>query len=190
MNTYTNAKQIEQAETKDLITFYNKHNAEKPVKKFADRATAVKRCIALVELLNDDAKAKAAKAASKAKAKAEAEPKTNPWPFTAVGTLSTTKPKHAAEEKKPKEQKAHSSGSNAVGVASSWNDPKARAARVKRDAVSVTVHGKVSTHKSTSAAFIALGLVMSKHIKFRLILKAKGAAVYSENGVNYHFAIV
>ena len=46
--TFTTVAQIESAETKDLIVFYNSINTEKPVKKFADRQTAIKRCSALI----------------------------------------------------------------------------------------------------------------------------------------------
>jgi hypothetical protein len=51
MINFTTVVEIENAETKDLIAFYNEHNAEKPVKKFADRQTALKRCTALLESL-------------------------------------------------------------------------------------------------------------------------------------------
>lgn len=46
--------QVEAAETKELIAFYNQQNPEKPVKKFADRQTAVKRVSALVQELNGE----------------------------------------------------------------------------------------------------------------------------------------
>lgn len=46
---FTTVEQIEQAPTKDLIEFYNSLNKDKPVKKFTDRQTALKRCIALLD---------------------------------------------------------------------------------------------------------------------------------------------
>lgn len=54
---FTTVSEIENAETKDLIAFYNAHNASKQIKKFADRQTAVKRCIAVLEIVQSDAKA-------------------------------------------------------------------------------------------------------------------------------------
>lgn len=56
MTNFTTVAQIESAETKDLIAFYNSVVLDKPVKKFADRQTALKRCIAL---LDEDESAKA-----------------------------------------------------------------------------------------------------------------------------------
>ena len=46
---------IQAAKTADLVAFYNSHNDEKPVKKFADRATAEKRCIDLLDSVNEKA---------------------------------------------------------------------------------------------------------------------------------------
>lgn len=44
---------IQAAKTAELVAFYNEHNADKPVKKFADRATAEKRCIDLLDSINE-----------------------------------------------------------------------------------------------------------------------------------------
>jgi hypothetical protein len=49
MNTVA---QIQTAKTAELVAFYNLHNADKPVKKFSDRATAEKRCIDLIDSLS------------------------------------------------------------------------------------------------------------------------------------------
>ena len=49
MNTVA---QVQAAKTAELVAFYNRHNPEKPIKKFSDRATAEKRCIDLVDMLN------------------------------------------------------------------------------------------------------------------------------------------
>lgn len=48
---------IQAAKTAELVAFYNAHNEEKPVKKFADRATAEKRCIDLLDSINEKASA-------------------------------------------------------------------------------------------------------------------------------------
>lgn len=57
MTNFTTVAQIEAAETKELIAFYNAHNASKQIKKFADRQTAVKRCIAVLEIVQADKEA-------------------------------------------------------------------------------------------------------------------------------------
>lgn len=40
---------VSTATTAELVAFYNEHNADKPVKKFADRKTAERRVSALLE---------------------------------------------------------------------------------------------------------------------------------------------
>ncbi len=72
MTNFTTIAQVEAAETKDLIAFYNAQNPEKQVKKFADRQTAVKRVSALVEELNAKANVEEPSAADRAVAE-EAE---------------------------------------------------------------------------------------------------------------------
>lgn len=213
------AADIEAAETKTLIEFYNEFNADKPVKKFADRATAIKRCVALyVELveegqISDANEAKAPKAKKEKAVKVEApEAESAPeaaaseedqavtndsftWPFanknvksSPTGTPSKATDSKAKTEVKPK--RAISNASNAAGISASWADPETAAARLTRNAVTVTVKGKTTEHKSTRAAFRHYRLMDSKHIRFRGILKAAGSAVYTENNVEYTFTIV
>jgi len=79
--------------------------------------------------------------------------------------------------------KARSTGGISEGVKKSWANPEVAAARAKRDAVSVEGKGEF---KSVAAAFKALNLPMAKHIKFRMELKAKGAAKF----MDYNFSIV
>lgn len=76
---------VTNATTAELIEFYNKHS-EKPIKKFADRATAEKRCQAIIDALA----AKAPAAAPKNDSDKEAAPK---------------KPRAEGKEKKAKEPK-------------------------------------------------------------------------------------
>jgi len=56
------------------------------------------------------------------------------------------------------------------GVAESWKDDEVRAKRVRRN--KVMVDG--TEYRSVKAAYIALGLPLSKHIKFRMELKEAG----------------
>lgn len=191
------AADIEAAETKTLIEFYNEFNADKPVKKFADRATAIKRCTALyVELVEEGQISDANEA--KEEVKEEEQTVTNDsftWPFanknvksSPTGTPSKSTDAKAKTESKPK--RAISNASNAAGISASWSDPETAAARLTRNAVTVTVKGKTTEHKSTRAAFRHYRLMDSKHIRFRGILKAAGSAVYTENNVEYTFTIV
>lgn len=46
--TFATATQISAAKTAELVAFYNAHFSDKQIKKFADRATAEKRCLALL----------------------------------------------------------------------------------------------------------------------------------------------
>lgn len=90
---FTTIAQVEAAETKDLIAFYNAHNQEKPVKKFSDRQAAVKRCSALVESLTPKSDEEFKDAVNKAVAPDEAKEPITPeeeqpidgkpvhWPF-------------------------------------------------------------------------------------------------------------
>lgn len=80
---------VTNATTAALIEFYNKHS-EKPIKKFADRATAEKRCQAIVDALA----AKAPAAAPKNDSEKE-EPKK---------PRASTKDKAPKKTKEPKEK--------------------------------------------------------------------------------------
>lgn len=211
MTTFTTIEQIEAAETKDLIAFYNSVNPSKPVKKFADRATALKRCSALLDLDGEkpDAQAEAPEAEQEFDedgipvGELKPEEKKFHWPFE---TQAETLARQAAEASgegatdgaktkgaKPKAEKIKKSishASNAAGVAASWGDKEVAEARLKRDGVSVTFKGNTTTHKSTRDAFRHYRLLDSKHIRFRGILKAAQSATYTENGLDYLFNII
>lgn len=202
MAQFTKKSQIEAAETKELIAFYNE-NAAKPVNKFADRETAVRRCVALMEelaLMEKEAKKEAAAKADPKKIEAD---KNFVWPFAkGEGKSDDAKADKAGSEKtdkkatapapktKPVTKKTYSGASNSAGVAASWADPTVAAARLVRDGVSVTIGDDVQTFKSTRDAFRALRLMDSKHIRFRGILKANKTATYTENGKEYIFSII
>lgn len=213
--TFTTIAQIEAAPTKELVAYWNAH-ATKAITKFTDRATAVKRCVDLMmergewdeeaENEEDPNTVEAAEKASEAEAQNDAAENGNSmdtsdadknyvWPFGKPGeeTPEQLAAKAALDEKaEPKKvtKKPSSGASNAAGVAASWADPSVAAARLTRDGVSVTIGDDVQTFKSTRDAFRALRLMDSKHIRFRGILKANGTATYTENGKEYHFAIL
>lgn len=214
--TFTTIAQIEAAPTKELVAYWNAH-ATKAITKFTDRATAVKRCVDLMmergewdeaaEKEEDPEVVAAAEKSSEVEAQKDAAEnvangntyettdKNFVWPFAKAGeeTAEQLAAKASLETKadpKPVTKKPASGASNAAGVAASWADPAVAAARLTRDGVSVTIGDDVQTFKSTRDAFRALRLMDSKHIRFRGILKENGTAVYTENGKEYHFAIL
>lgn len=80
--------------------------------------------------------------------------------------------------------------SNAAGVAASWADPEVLAARLQRNGTLVTVDGTTSEFKSVRAAFRAYRLPDSKHIRFRLALKASKKETFENDGKKYVFTLV
>lgn len=89
----------------------------------------------------------------------------------------------------PKPLSATPRTSNAAGVSASWADAAVSSARLTRDGVNVTLDGKTTTHKSTRDAFRHYRLPDSKHIRFRLKLKASKSELFEHEGVTYHFTI-
>jgi hypothetical protein len=84
--------------------------------------------------------------------------------------------------------------SNAAGVAASWSDPAVMASRLQRDGVKVTrtdVEGQEpQAFRSVNKAFVELGLPVSKHIRFRMKLKASKLEVFEHQGATYKFEII
>lgn len=87
-------------------------------------------------------------------------------------------PETGKEYNKPKETE----GVRAKAVADSWKDPKVAAARAERTGVEVTGKGIKGTASfdSVRKAFVALGLPLVKHIKFRGDLKAAGTLAFGD----------
>jgi hypothetical protein len=167
---------ITTAKTAELVAFFNAH-AEKPVKKFADRATAEKRVAALI----DELKAK--------------EPKVTPTQFTAEGCCPVCGSAEVFVGEAPEGvvineesmRGCHDCGwfhddkadhvkneKRAAGVTASWLKPEVKAARSARHAVEVAG----VQYRSVREAFKALGLPDNKHIKFRGDLKKAGEGVF------------
>jgi septum formation inhibitor MinC len=148
------------ATSAQLLDFYNA-NAPKPVKRFADRATAEKRCQAIIDAATKPVPDKP-KAVEQDKPKAKA-----PVKETKTKAKAPTKTKAKAQADKPATTRAQ-------GVGESWKDPKVAAARSVKN--KVRVGGQV--YNSTWAAFQALKLDPSKHLKFRAHLKAQKVATF------------
>lgn len=79
------------------------------------------------------------------------------------------------------------SDTRSKAIAATWNDDQIAAARSARDNVAVDGHG---TFRSVAAAFKALGLPMSKHIKFRIEVKSNGTGIFKYGTDEYEFRIV
>ena len=161
----------------------------KPVKKFADLATAQKRVLALVDALaqpepsaieahpsltaeqarNLRAEAKAIKAEAQAEAKAARE--------AARAEKSRIKAAAKAARKAAREARAAAKAAQPkVTRTETWLNPEIKAARSERHGCVVT--GPNGAHMgvfgSVRSAFKALGLPDAKHIPFRMAMKAAG----------------
>jgi capsule polysaccharide export protein KpsE/RkpR len=192
IGTDMKTNEISATKTADLIAFYNKNvPAEKAVAKFTNRATAEKRIAALVASLQEKTAAKV-----KAAATVEQLPAKPAKPANVKAAAKTAAPKSAELETAIEALKASAEAavkvrkSNAAGISASWADPEVRDARLTRQGVAVVVGGKASQYNSTKAAFEALGLPISKHIRFRMKLKEAGKLAFEHDGKSYAFAIL
>jgi hypothetical protein len=77
----------------------------------------------------------------------------------------------------------------AAAVSVSWQNPKTRASRIRRTAVSVEGHG---VYKSVFEAFVKIGIPTSRHAGFRAALREEksGNLTFVHDGTNYKFSIV
>lgn len=190
--------------TKELVVFFNAHNVDKPVAKFADRKTAERRVLALLDSLDiiaaqggdvEDNKIVDTTPVHKTRASRQVTPvdtdinadKADDEITEADARAELELLKAAATEKKTKPSKA-SGLTLSAAIAQSWHDPLVAQKRMTRHAVIVTCNGSSDEFKSVRAAFSTLGLPDSKHIRFRMKVKELGAAVFEHEGQKYHFA--
>lgn len=97
----------------------------------------------------------------------------------------------AREEVQPVEAKAPGSIARIKKLKMSWRDPEVAAARsVKQRVMAALEDEPMVEYKSVTAAFVALGLPLSRHIKFRGELKKKGKLAFKTSDATYPFAIV
>ena len=164
--------QVANAKTAELVAFYNAH-AVKQVSKFADRKTAEKRVLTLIADMT-------AQGQFCPHCNDIANPDRGGAGITYAGQDGTAAGQrmlchHCGTEFKsdgtaynaPKESTHRS-----AAIAASWADKDVAARRAERH--SVVVEGK-GEFKSVREAFVRLGLPISKHIRFRMALKAAGA---------------
>lgn len=130
---------------KEMVEWHNARSA-KPVKKFSDHKTAVRRC----EALYSDT--------------VETVTRTSVPKKGVKRIVKQNKPKATTPEE------LHAARS--AGIAESWKNPEVAAKRAKKQ--SVIVDG--TEYRSVRAAFIELELPLKEHISFRMILKANKTA--------------
>ncbi|QIQ64255.1 hypothetical protein Epa11_00054 [Pseudomonas phage Epa11] len=189
---------IQNAEMKELVAFYNAHNADATVKRFSDRKTAERRCLAILNALpaeeeafqEEEAPAKVYKTrTSKKKAEEKAEENLKPEEeITEEEALEEIR--KMREEAKNAPEKTKETKDLSAAIANSWKDPEVARKRTERHGVAVTVKGKRGEFKSCNAAFIEFGLPSSKCIRFRMQLKASGKLTFEHEGVKYNFEII
>lgn len=192
-------EQVAKMNTPALVAFYNSHadaQGYKPVKKFADRKTAEKRVIALIEKLEAVAAAEEA---------AKDQPKASPLQGVlaamynapkvpdSMANLPATRHEISDEEKggaAPVEKAQKVRASNSEGIAISWANKDVRDARLTRNGVQVEFEGATQQFKSVREAFRHYRLPDSKHIRFRGALKAAKSMDFENNGKTYKFTII
>lgn len=204
MKTITTIADVQEATMKELVAFYNAHNVDAPVARFSDRKTAERRVCAVLESLRIIAEqggdhetgtlapeATVHKTRKSREVKPEAES-----PNAHIPEDEITEEQARAELELMKANKAKGPAKSAstglslsAAIAQSWQDPAVAQARMTRHGVYVTVNGKTAGFKSVRSAFGSLGLPDSKHIRFRMLVKAEGAAIFEWNGQKYHFSL-
>ena len=90
---------------------------------------------------------------------------------------STKKPKQPKQPKQPSDRGA--------AIAASWKDPKVAAKRAERTHVKAS--GQI--YRSVREAFEALGLPLSKHIRFRMELKSVHELTFKHEGRAIKFSV-
>lgn len=164
---------VSYAKTSELVAFYNAH-AIKTVTKFADRATAEKR---VTQMITDMV------AAGQFCPVCDTLEK-NGLDITYAGpeggkNADNYMHHHCDAVWRPNgslvKEDAAPSADRSAAISATWGNPEVAAARAMRHKVVVEGRGEF---RSVKAAFIALGLPVSKHIPFRMKLKEKGAALF------------
>jgi len=193
-----NAQQISSAKTAELVAFYNDHSGKAPINKFADRKTAERRVLALIEFAIAGIAATTAAISARAPAATPRDRNTCPscgakqdqTPAGLEGTAAEHRNlcHHCGTEYFPETGKIYkapaASADRSRAIAQSWTNPAVAAARAQRTGVTVTVsegtellHGH---YRSVLHAFQVLGLDVRGHIKFRMALKAAGKLAYND----------
>lgn len=206
MTTIVTRANVSEVATKDLVAFYNAHNVDKPVAKFADRKTAERRVLSIMDSLDiiaqqggdvEDGKLVEGAPVHKTRASRAVKPDTFVSPNADVPDEELTDEqirqelealKNHKEETKAKVG-AKSGLTLSAAIAKSWTDPVIADKRMQRNGVTVTCNGSSDEFKSVRAAFATLGLPDAKHIRFRMKVKEAGKAIFEHNGQSYLFEL-
>lgn len=205
LNRFSTSGDVIATKTADLVAFYNANSGSKPIKKFADRRTAETRVIALIESLN--ALDEPSNESPFPDAKPREEVSSNVKTHKARAVVKKAEPtQEELDAMSDEEYEAFvKSGlndsancvvqngtpshrrSNSEGIAKSWDNKEVAQKRLTRNGVMVEGVGEF---KSVRAAFAALGLPDSKHIRFRMKLKEAGRLNFEFGNKSYTFQII
>lgn len=205
LNRFSTSGDVIATKTADLVAFYNANSGSKPIKKFADRRTAETRVIALIESLNalDEPSNESPIPDAKPREEVSSDVKTHKARAVVKKAEPTqeeldamTDEEYEAFVKSGLNDSANcvvQNGtpshrrSNSEGIAKSWDNKEVAQKRLTRNAVMVEGVGEF---KSVRAAFAALGLPDSKHIRFRMKLKEAGRLNFEFGNKSYTFQII
>lgn len=205
LNRFSTSGDVIATKTADLVAFYNANSGSKPIKKFADRRTAETRVIALIESLN--ALDEPSNESPIPDAKPSEEVSSNVKTHKARAVVKKSEPtQEELDAMTDEEYEAFvKSGlndsancvvqngtpshrrSNSEGIAKSWDNKEVAQKRLTRNGVMVEGVGEF---KSVRAAFAALGLPDSKHIRFRMKLKEAGRLNFEFGNKSFTFQII
>ncbi|EFD7392060.1 TPA: hypothetical protein NPY75_003182 [Escherichia coli] len=205
LNRFSTSGDVIATKTADLVAFYNANSGSKPIKKFADRRTAETRVIALIESLNalDEPSNESPIPDAKPREEVSSDVKTH----KARAVVKKAEPtQEELDAMSDEEYEAFvKSGlndsancvvqngtpshrrSNSEGIAKSWDNKEVAQKRLTRNGVMVEGVGEF---KSVRAAFAALGLPDSKHIRFRMKLKEAGRLNFEFGNKSFTFQII
>ena len=205
LNRFSTSGDVIATKTADLVAFYNANSGSKPIKKFADRRTAETRVIALIESLNalDEPSNESPIPDAKSREEVSSDVKTH----KARAVVKKAEPtQEELDAMSDEEYEAFvKSGlndsadcvvqngtpshrrSNSEGIAKSWDNKEVAQKRLTRNGVMVEGVGEF---KSVRAAFAALGLPDSKHIRFRMKLKEAGRLNFEFGNKSFTFQII
>lgn len=205
LNRFSTSGDVIATKTADLVAFYNANSGSKPIKKFADRRTAETRVIALIESLNalDEPSNESPIPDAKPREEVSIDVKTHKARAVVKKAEPTqeeldamTDEEYEAFVKSGLNDSANcvvQNGtpshrrSNSEGIAKSWDNKEVAQKRLTRNGVMVEGVGEF---KSVRAAFAALGLPDSKHIRFRMKLKEAGRLNFEFGNKSYTFQII
>lgn len=190
----TDVKAFAEMSGAELLAWFNENVRPESarVKRFADKATAVKRCVKLfgeIEASKAETETEESDDEFELRMKAEIEANTKRVDLE-IPDAKVKKAKAPRLEARIESGESIRLSSNSVGIAKSWDVAEVKEARLTRNGVTVSYSGINAVFKSLRVAFAELGLPDAKHIKFRGELKKEGVKVFSFDGIDYKFTVL